>query len=125
MLGLLGYVLYILGRAQDASIPANRASAIETTLTWAKLPPFPVADRDLELQIKGSPFTRQFIITFKAPTETIKKWMATCPGLDGVKPQPQRDGSLLYRIQPGGGALGATLLLSDKGTRVTVDAWWS
>jgi hypothetical protein len=43
---------------------ANRQSAINIATAWARLAPLPPSAQNLHVEVKGSMFTREFVITF-------------------------------------------------------------
>ena len=103
----------------------SRESAIAATREWARLSPLPQSAVNLNIAIKGSMFTREFIIKFEAPSGDVQKWLSSSPGTTQTTPIQQDDGSLRYEIDPGGGAQFAEVTVSKDGTRVRIRAYWS
>lgn len=104
---------------------AQWSSALEFTQEWARLARFPAGLKDLQVQVRGTSFTREFRVEFRAPRAAINAWLSRSPGTRNVNPVVRPDGSLLYSIRPGGGAQFAELLVSDDGTHVRIRTYWS
>src|SRR4051812_26626199 len=80
-----------------------RNSAIETSLTWARVAPIPESAHDRHVTTKGNMFTREYIITFTAPPNNVRQWLMASPGPSSAK--QSLDGAItVYAISPGGGA---------------------
>ena len=103
----------------------SRESAIAATREWARLSPLPQSAVNLNIAIKGSMFTREFIIEFEAPSAAVREWLMSSPGTAQAPSFLQDDGSLRYEIAPGGGAQFAEVIVSKDGTNVRIRAYWS
>lgn len=76
LIAIVGYFGY------DYTPWKQKQHAIETTLYWCQLNDIPESVKDVEVQIKGSAFTREFIVSFTAEKEVIKQWLDSSPGVD-------------------------------------------
>ncbi len=104
---------------------ADRASAISLTREWARLAPFPETAKNLSIVVTGNIFTRGFKVSFRAPSADVQAWLAQSPGTKDLEPTMRPDGSRHYKIQPGGGAQFAELVVSPDGTEVRIRTFWS
>jgi hypothetical protein len=103
---------------------ANRQSAINTTILWARLSPFPPQVRNLRVAGKGSMFTREFVISFDAPPKVIQQWIASSPGPSSAT--LTATGSVtMYAITPGGGASFAEVKVDNSSGHVVIRSYWS
>jgi len=103
---------------------AHRQSAIATAITWARLAPLPPSARNVEVQIKGSMFAREFVITFDAAPAAVQQWLAASPGPSSAT--PARAGPLtIYAITPGGGAQFAEVKVEASAGKVIIHTYWS
>jgi hypothetical protein len=105
--------------------PLNRSSAVSTTYEWARLRPIPDTAVDVSVQALGSMFTREFRISFTAPSADVASWLASSPGTKEAVPERQQDGTMVYGIKPGGGAQFAEVTVSEDESRVVIRAYWS
>lgn len=102
----------------------NYLSAISATKEWARLNDFPKSFKVINLEVLGSMFTREFVVTFKAPLDDIDKWLEESPGTANVT--PSIDGSIRnYTIEPGGGAQHAELKVDEEAETVRIRVYWS
>lgn len=99
-------------------------SAIDTTIEWAQLAPLPHSARNVEVDVKGSMFTREFVITFDAPAADIKRWIAASPGPSSAT-ITVAGAITTYAITPGGGAQFAEVKVDAELNRVVVRTYWS
>jgi hypothetical protein len=103
---------------------ANRNSAIATATVWARLAPLPHSARNLQVEVKGSMFTREFVITFDASPAVIQQWLASSPG--PASASPTVGGAITtYAITPGGGAGFAEVTVDHGAGRVVIRTYWS
>ena len=56
-------------------LPWHRDSAVECTLLWGGLAPFPADPSELDISTAGSPFTRTFLITFSSTKDAVESWI--------------------------------------------------
>lgn len=103
---------------------AHDRDAIHTIRAWARLVELPATARDIRVQTSGSPFTRDFTVTFVAAREDVEAWLHQSPGTTGLT--PRTEGSIQkYDIQPGGGAQHADLEFDPHTGAVKIRAYWS
>ena len=100
------------------------ADAIATAFMWARLAPLPAAAHDRHVQVRGSVFTREFIITFIAPPETIQGWISASPG-PASAPRVISGTVTTYKIVPGGGAEFAQVQVDRESGKVIIRTYWS
>ena len=109
----------------DPNSPLNKASAIECVCEWARLNPLPVPNSAVHVETKGGIFTREFIVTFHGDKKSILQWLNASPGTQNA----YRDiHSLKYErmsISQSGGAQFAEVTISEEGTKVVIQAYWS
>ena len=113
----------LLGERGEMS-EADKRVAIDMTLEWGRLAPFPKSARDLVIAKTGNIFTRGVRLSFYAPKEEIARWVEESPGLKET--QPKKEGSQSkYEIKPGGGAQHAEVVIDDSTDKVQVYVFWS
>ncbi len=104
----------------------NKISAIECTLMWGKLAPFPSTKQNFEIRTYGSLLTRKFRARFSAPPEDIAGWIQSSTGLKDVVPEMSPDGGTLYTVEhAGGGATGAEVTVYDATQSVEIYVTWN
>jgi len=59
---------------------ANRQSAIDCTLEWGRLAPFPASAEQFSITTHGNMFTREFRASFIASPTEIERWLKESPG---------------------------------------------
>ena len=101
----------------------ERKQAIDATLEWGRLAPFPSSAWEFTIEVEGGFFTRTFRSHFKAPKRDIDNWIKQSPGLMDVEPS-YADGKRTYIIKPGGGANRAEVTIGDDDA-VEIYASWS
>jgi hypothetical protein len=103
----------------------NRSSAIDCTLTWGRLAPFPASAQQFTITTEGSAFTRAFRVTFIAPPGDIEQWLQQSPGTRDTVPTTPSPGVRHFKIPPGGGAQWAEVTVDDTNHRVSIYVYWS
>jgi hypothetical protein len=107
----------------DAS--RNQAAALDCTLEWGRLAPFPPSAQKLTIAADGTMFTREFRSSFVALPEDIEEWLKSSPGTrEAVETTPQL-GVRHFQIKPGGGAGFAEVTVDETQHRVTIRVYWS
>ncbi len=101
----------------------ERKQAIDATLEWGRLAPFPSSAREFTIKVEGGFFTRTFRSHFKAPKGDIEIWIKQSPGLIDAE-SSYADGKRKYIIKPGGGANRAEVTIGDDDA-VEIYASWS
>jgi hypothetical protein len=107
----------------DSSL--NRASAINCTLEWGRLAPFPPSAQHLTITAHGSMFTREFRTFFVAPPADIEEWLHRSPGTDEAVVTTPSAGVRHFQIKPGGGAEFAEVTVDDTQHSVSIYVYWS
>ena len=115
----LGYTLF------SPNSSRNRADAIDCTLTWGRLAPFPASAQSFTISTTGNMFTRGFRSSFTAPAADIEQWLQQSPGTRAVQPSSPSPGLRHFEIAPGGGAVGAEVTVDDTNHRVSIYVYWS
>jgi len=101
--------------------PWQKADAIETTIEIGGLAKFPNDIENLEIEKRGSLFTRQFIIKFDSGN--IEKWIEESKRLKNNKPKI-RGTKKIYEIYPGeNDAFGGKVEIQGKS--VLINMSWS
>ncbi len=78
---------------------------------------------DIEIEKRGSPFTRQFIIEFRSTPIEIEKWIKNSKRLKTNKPRIVGE-TKVYEILPGeNGAAGGRVEVT--GNKVLINMSWS
>ena len=100
----------------------ERKSAIDATLEWARLAPFPSSAQEFTIKAEGGFFSRSFRAHFKATRDDIDSWVNRSPGLLGTQPT-NVDGKRTYAIKPGGGANHAQVTISNDNSVEVYTSW--
>jgi len=102
----------------------SNADAIAAASTWARIAPLPSSAHDRHVEVKGSMFTREFVITFTAPPNDVHQWLRASPGTSSAK-QSTSGATTIYPITPGGGAQFAEVRVNESSGDVTIRTYWS
>src|ERR1700722_10215729 len=102
----------------------SNKSAVSTSLVWARVAPLPGSARDIDIDIEGSMFTREFVISFTAPAADIDRWIAASAGPASAT-QTVSGAVTTFVITPGGGADFAEVKVDKNLYRVTIHTYWS
>ncbi|CAL2104435.1 conserved protein of unknown function [Tenacibaculum sp. 190130A14a] len=105
-------------------LPWEKDEVIETTLAWGGLHDLPKEIKNLKINKKGSPFTRQFIIEFEVnQPEQITNWIDKSKRLKNNTAKINQH-KKVFEIYPGEeGANGGTVEIID--TKVRINMSWS
>jgi hypothetical protein len=96
-----------------------------TTHEWTRTAPLPPDAQNPQILSKGSSFTRQFRASFQWRDQAaLKAWIVASPGLSDAKVTTAADGTRIYQITPGGGALFAEIRIHPY-LRVEINTCWS
>jgi len=104
---------------------ANRQSAIDCTLEWGRLAPFPATAEQFSITTHGNMFTREFRASFIASPDEIERWLKESPGTRQAVPTTPFPGVRKFQITPGGGAQFAEVSVDDAKHQVFIVVSWS
>ena len=121
--GFLGFMVYVTN--PESGTPSDTRSAIECTLEWGRLAPFPPSAEQLSITIHGNMFTREFRTSFTASAPEIERWLKESPGIRETSPTVPSQGVRKFQIRPGGGAGRAEVSIDDAKHQVFIDVSWS
>ena len=100
----------------------ERKEAMDATLEWGRLAPFPASAQEIMLKAEGGLFSRAFSCQFKASKSELETWIKSSPGLLEAE-STYSDGKTKYRINPGGGANRAEVTIGDDGSVQIYTSW--
>lgn len=100
---------------------SERQSAIRCVREWARVAPFPQDCKEFRISTTGSMFSRQFNCSFEAPKKVIVEWLKRCPGLREESAFTESK----YKVEPGGGAQFAEIIMDWANNKVTINTYWS
>lgn len=103
----------------------DQQSAIECTLEWGRLAPFPTSAEQFSITTEGNMFTRGFHASFTARPAEIEQWLQQSPGTREVSPTIPATGIRHFQIAPGGGAQRAEVTVDGTTNRVSIYVSWS
>ena len=81
-------------------MPWERNEIIKTSLNWGGLNEIPKNAEIINIEKKGSIFTRQFIIEFKSSDKEINSWIEKSKRLKSNIPKIENQNKI-YEIYPG------------------------
>ena len=119
---MLGGALFVLRASKTAS---DYHDEIAVTKTWARVSAFPVDAKDLHVDIAGGMFSREFRVSWTAPTSEIEQWLKQSPGTSHATPVTLKIHQRHYAIAPGAGAQFAEVLVDDLENSVEIHVYWS
>ena len=128
VLGIVGGVVFVaVGFACVVMVfkVANRQSAIDCTLEWGRLAPFPASAEQFSITTHGNMFTREFRASFMASPAEIERWLQESPGTRQTLPTTPSPGVRKFEIKPGGGAQFAEVSVDDVKHQVFIVVSWS
>lgn len=103
--------------------PWRKEEVIKTTLSWGGLYKLPENIENLEIEQRGSAFSRQFIIKFSSDQKEIQKWILNSKRLKNNVPKINYK-TKIYEIYPGeNGAMGGKVEI--EGIKVLINISWS
>mgnify|MGYP003575193493 CR=1 FL=1 len=119
----LGIFFIYLNFFSSFVMPWQRDDAIKAALNWGQLNELPKDAEIIDMEKRGSMFTRQFIIEFTSSQPAIKNWILKSKGFKNVKPEI-KNGIKIYQIHPrDGDAYGGKVEI--EGNRVLINMSWS
>ena len=116
----LGYWFFSSG-----GVAAKQKSAIECTLEWGRLAPFPASAGAAPVRTEGRPSSRAFRASFVATEAEIAKWLQDSPGTREAVVTKPTAGLRHFQIEPGGGAAHAEVTVDDTTHQVSIYVYWS
>ena len=120
---ILAIIFVYVNYFSNFVLPWQKKEIIETTLFWSGLNKFPENAEIIDIEKRGSLFTRQFIIEFKAEKEEIEKWKNSSKRLKNNIPKINGK-TELYKISPGeNGAIGGKVEIKEN--NVIINISWS
>jgi hypothetical protein len=122
-LAVVAMIVYV--GSGESGTPSDKQSAIESTLRWARLSPFPSSAQQFSLTTEGNMFTRSFRASFTAPPTDIKQWLVQSPGIREASPTTPAPGVRHFEISPGDGAQHAEVTVDDTANQVSIYVSWS
>lgn len=105
--------------------PEEKQSAIDCTLEWGRLSPFPDSIAQFSITVEGNMFTRSFRTSFAAQPSDIEQWLQQSPGTREASLTTPSPGIRHFEIKPGGGAQRAEVTVDDTTNRVSIYVAWS
>lgn len=102
----------------------TEAEMWEITHKWTRTAPIPPEATDVAITTDGSDFTRQFRARFRLSSSSRQSWITASPGFTDARVTVESDGSKVYEIEPGGGALWAKITIYPNGI-IEIEAVWS
>ena len=104
-------------------MPWEKNEIIKTTLDWGGLNKLPENSKIIEIEKRGSMFTRQFIIEFESSNSDINSWIEKNEKLKKITPKIENQ-KKIYDIHPGeNGALGGSVEIDNNIVKVNMS--WS
>lgn len=121
--GILSCGILVVGYLTNVVFPWQREEAIEATIEMGGLSTLPKNIENVEIEKRGSMFTRQFIIEFDSDTIDIQKWIKNSKRLKNVIPKIKRH-TKVYEIYPGeNGAMGGKVEIENN--KVSINMSWN
>ena len=122
IISVLIVIMYLIFFS-NVVLPWKKEEAIKTTLNWEGLYKLPDHIKNLEIEQRGSAFTRQFIIKFSSDQNEIQKWILNSKRLKSNIPKINNK-TKIYEIYPGeNGAMGGKVEI--EGAKVFINISWN
>ena len=121
VVGFLALIVYEFSEESGT----DQQSAIECTLEWGRLSPFPPSAQQFSITKQGNMFTRGFRASFTAPPAEIEQWLQQSPGIRETLPTTPSPRIRHFEIAPGGGAQHAEVTVNDATNQVAIYVYWS
>jgi hypothetical protein len=123
VLGLL-FLWFVLPGILLTPRSYTEAQMWRITHEWTRTAALPPEATDVSISTHGSDFTRQFKARFRLPPASQQNWMAASPGFTDATLTVESDGSKVYLIKPGGGAMLAEITIHPDGV-IDINTYWS
>jgi len=105
-------------------MPWQREDAIKSALSWGQLEKLPENAEIIDMEKRGSIFTRQFIIEFESSELEIKKWILKSKGFKNNIPKTIKN-TKIYLIYPKEDLQSSGGKVEITGNRVLMNMSWS
>lgn len=103
----------------------NNQSAWNTAFTWSGIKSLPSWSINRNIEIRGTTFSREFIITFNGTKEQIEEWVKTETVLKDIKTEDLGNLTYRYVLKPQNGAQWAEIKIDLIQNKVTIRTYWS
>ena len=114
IVGILGFGILIVGYFSNIVFPWQREESIKATIEMGGLSQLPKNIENVEIDKRGSMFTRQFIIEFDSNAIEIQKWIQNSKRLKNNIPKIKGQ-TKVYEIYPGeDGAMGGKVEINNN-----------
>ncbi|MEO0768151.1 MAG: hypothetical protein AAFY72_01760 [Cyanobacteria bacterium J06649_4] len=123
-LSLLLLVIGIFSLVSLGIRQANRQSAINTSLAWTLMSPLPESAEQIDVEVGGSMFTREFKVEFRASEADIKDWLVASEGVAFSPSRSISEGTVGYTIDESA-ALFAQVTVDWETLTVVIHTYWS
>ncbi|CAM4018253.1 hypothetical protein FLAN108750_05440 [Flavobacterium antarcticum] len=123
IIGILSCGIFVVGYFANIVFPWQREESIEATIEMGGLSQLPKNIENVEIEKRGSTFTRQYIIEFDSNQIEIQRWIENSKRLKNAIPK-FKGKTKVYEIYPGeNGAMGGKVEI--KNNRVLINMSWS
>lgn len=117
---LLGIVAFTVRTCQLR----DRHSGLETTLLWTGLSKYPVPTEQIEIEHRGSLFTREFNVHFQTSPDAVERWLSESDCTATITHEVT--GMLrTYKLKPAGGAQFAEVRFDTQTGDVWIRTYWN
>ena len=114
--------LFVIPYFANIVMPWQKAKAISADLDWGGLANLPKQSRHISVNMKGSMFTREYIVQFDVDSIDVNDWINHSKRIKDVTPIIEKDGHIKYNVYPGeNDAIGGTIRIDKQKGRVIVD----
>ncbi|MFC6098117.1 hypothetical protein ACFPVY_15805 [Flavobacterium qiangtangense] len=115
--------IIIIGYFTNVIFPWERTKSIQEAIDMGGLSELPIDAENIEIEKRGSMFTRQYIIEFNCTEAEIEKWIDKSKRLKNNIPKIEGK-TKIYEIYPGeNGAMGGKVKIEKS--KVSVNMSWS
>ena len=115
--------IIIIGYFTNVIFPWERTKSIQEAIDMGGLSELPIEAENIEIEKRGSMFTRQYVIEFDCTEAEIEKWIDKSKRLKNNIPKIEGK-TKIYEIYPGEkGAMGGKVKIEKS--KVSVNMSWS
>ncbi|MEH6538078.1 MAG: hypothetical protein V7719_16880 [Psychroserpens sp.] len=124
IIGVFALLIIYIYVSNTTVLPWEKEEVIQVTLEWGGLDELPAEIKNLEIDKKGSLFTRQFIIEFELDDSSkIDEWIKNSKRLKNNIPKIKGN-TKVYEIYPGEiDSMGGKVEITEG--KVLIDMSWS